>query len=72
MICALELEEGLSPLLTAQMKDVDDEGVASEPDRGNDQAQTVPELLENECLSSGLAAKALMLVVGFECPAALR
>lgn len=72
LIDALELEAGLSSLLEAQMNGVDAEGVASEPDMGNDQAQTVPELLEKECLGSMLAASALMLVEGLLCPEAVR
>lgn len=72
MIEALVLSAGLSFLLTAQMNGVDAEGVVSEPDMGNDQAQTVPELLEKECLVSMSAAMAVMLVVGETCPEAVR
>lgn len=72
LIDAVVLELGLSALFEAQMNGVDAEGVASEPDMGNDQVQTVPELLENECFGYIVAVNAVMLVVGLVCPEAVR
>ncbi len=43
----VELEAGLSFLLSAQMNEVDLEGVSA-LERGKDHTQAVPELLENE------------------------